>query len=55
MATPSQQDEFLSGSSIAAHHFLGAHPLKKGFSFTVYAPLAKSVRLVGDFNGWNAE
>src|SRR3989339_68111 len=54
-------NEFLLGRHDRLHSFLGAHLLKneKGIivstEFTVYAPNAKEVRLVGEFNqyeGW---
>jgi 1,4-alpha-glucan branching enzyme len=32
---------------------LGAHPYDGGVRFTVWAPNAREVRLVGDFNGWD--
>ena len=49
-------NEFLLGRHDRLHSFLGAHLLKneKGIivstEFTVYAPNAKEVRLVGEFN-----
>ncbi len=54
-------EKYLSGESDNAHHFLGAHLIKNAkddvifTSFTVYAPHAKEVRLVAEFNnyeGW---
>ncbi len=38
------------------HHiydFLGAHPTEKGVHFAVWAPNARRVSVVGDFNAWN--
>ena len=45
--------DFLCGNSIDAYKYLGCHKDKEGFVFRVWAPRAKSVRLTGDFNGWN--
>lgn len=51
-------DEFLLGRSSSLHTIMGAHLLrdKKGIvtatEFTVYAPNAREVRLVSDFNGY---
>ena len=45
--------EFTAGSAVDAYSYLGAHPDKKGWTFRVWAPAAKAVSLVGDFNGWN--
>lgn len=48
-------DFFLDGSFFA-HHYFGVHPVtprtKKGFIFRLFAPNAKDVSVVGDFNGW---
>ena len=46
---------FYDGYSISAYNIFGAHMYDDGTVFRVYAPNAKSVRLVGDFNGWNRE
>ncbi len=49
---------FLNGNSDNAHLFLGAHLIKNNLNdviateFSVYAPHAKEVRLVSDFNGY---
>ena len=32
---------------------LGAHPTEKGVHFAVWAPNARRVSVVGDFNAWN--
>ncbi len=48
---------FNDGYSLQAYNVFGAHFENrydtKGVVFRVYAPNAKSVRLVGDFNQWN--
>ncbi|MBR2338789.1 MAG: 1,4-alpha-glucan branching protein GlgB [Clostridia bacterium] len=41
------QDEF------RVYKELGCHPCENGYVFRVWAPRARSVSLVGDFNGWN--
>ncbi|MDO5732795.1 MAG: 1,4-alpha-glucan branching protein GlgB [Eubacteriales bacterium] len=49
---------FNRGENYQAYNFLGSLALgdrEAGFSFRVYAPHAKSVRVVGDFNDWNPE
>ena len=47
---------FNEGTNFRAYDMLGAHPYekdgKKGFRFAVWAPNAKSVSLIGDFNNW---
>ena len=50
-----QMERFYRGDSDDAYTFMGAHPLKggEGFSFRVWAPRAKSVYVLGDFNFWN--
>ncbi|MBQ3053557.1 MAG: 1,4-alpha-glucan branching protein GlgB [Clostridia bacterium] len=44
---------FSQGNSSDAYEFLGCHPHENGYVFRVWAPNAKSVALVGDFNLWN--
>ena len=48
---------FHHGENFKAYETFGAHPAclhgKKGYVFRVWAPRAKSVALVGDFNDWN--
>ncbi len=48
---------FHQGTNYYAYRFMGAHIVikdkVKGVEFTVWAPHAESVSVVGDFNGWN--
>lgn len=48
---------FHKGENFKAYEFLGCHKhiigKKEGFIFRVWAPHAKSIRVVGDFNLWN--
>lgn len=49
-------DRFHAGHSIDAYKVFGAHfsfENGKGVRFTVYAPHARSVQVIGDFNGWD--
>ena len=46
---------FYDGYSTNAYEIFGAHMTEEGTIFRLYAPNAKSVRLIGDFNGWNRE
>ncbi|MGM0420340.1 MAG: 1,4-alpha-glucan branching protein GlgB [Bacillota bacterium] len=56
--TPSNYDRYLfhRGRHFQAYKFMGAHPGEKndktGTYFTVWAPNAKSVAVIGDFNQW---
>ncbi|MFY9550797.1 MAG: 1,4-alpha-glucan branching protein GlgB [Thermoanaerobaculia bacterium] len=56
-----QQDLFLfnEGSHLRLWEKLGAHPRaldgEAGTSFAVFAPNAKAVSVIGDFNGWDKE
>ncbi len=53
--TDDRRERFLSGESDDAYTFMGAHLNGDGCRFRVWAPNARSVRLVGDFNFWNTE
>jgi 1,4-alpha-glucan branching enzyme len=48
---------FVEGNHLASYQKLGAHPIVhdgvEGVAFAVWAPNAKRVSLVGDFNGWD--
>jgi 1,4-alpha-glucan branching enzyme len=45
---------FNMGEHRRIHRFLGAHLVADGVRFGVWAPNARSVSVVGDFNGWDA-
>ncbi|MCB9232000.1 MAG: 1,4-alpha-glucan branching protein GlgB [Bacteroidia bacterium] len=51
-------DLFRAGKHFRLYEKMGSHPLevegKAGTYFAVYAPAAKSVGVIGNFNGWNA-
>ncbi len=53
----SELELFLNGESTHAYEYLGSHFMeiagRKGVVFRVWAPNAKSVAVVGDFNGWD--
>ncbi len=45
--------KFYRGEEFRAWTYLGANPLKGGgFIFRTYAPAAKAVSVIGEFNGW---
>lgn len=52
-------DKFKMGQSYDSYKFMGSHIAtykgKKGICFNLWAPNAKKVYLVGDFNDWNKE
>ena len=48
--------DFLAGTSTHAYRWLGCHYAgDNSYVFRVWAPNAKAVSLVGDFNGWNPD
>jgi len=55
---PSDYDLYLfhEGSLVRSYRVMGAHPVEhgreQGVVFTVWAPGAREVRVVGDFNNW---
>ena len=50
---------FHAGTCVAAYEFMGAHPTtsqgQTGYTFRVWAPHAKAVSVVGDFNAWDQD
>ncbi len=50
---------FKEGNHFRLYNKLGAHPMRRGdiagTYFAVWAPNAKSISVIGDFNGWNRE
>jgi 1,4-alpha-glucan branching enzyme len=54
---PSPVDElglylFNEGTHRRIEEMLGAHPDEEGCWFAVWAPAARAVQVVGDFDGW---
>ena len=49
-------DQYLNGHLPEAYKYFGAHKKvvngEEGYLFTVYAPMAKEVSIIGDFNNW---
>ncbi|MEC7986073.1 MAG: 1,4-alpha-glucan branching enzyme, partial [Myxococcota bacterium] len=43
---------FNAGTATKVYNALGAHPVENGFRFSVWAPNAGAVYIVGDFNDW---
>ncbi|MGE5526514.1 MAG: 1,4-alpha-glucan branching protein GlgB [Rhodospirillaceae bacterium] len=46
---------FKEGSHIRLYDKLGCHPVEGGAHFAVWAPNARAVSVVGDFNGWSGD
>ena len=49
-----EQYLFHRGEYRQAYEYLGAHPTRSSTIFRIWAPSAKSVAVVGDFNDWTA-
>lgn len=49
-----EQYLFHRGEYRQAYEYLGAHPTRSSTIFRIWAPSAKSVAVVGDFNDWIA-
>ena len=43
---------FHQGTNFHAYDYLGVHKTETGYVFRVWAPHAKEIFVVGDFNGW---
>ena len=58
-ALPAPLKEFTSGKAVRIQEFLGSHTVTQGGTsgvrFRVWAPHAKSVCVMGDFNGWEQD
>src|SRR5690554_4104483 len=58
---PSSYEVYLyhQGNLNYSYRMMGAHPMQSdgvhGVRFTVWAPAASEVQVVGDFNGWNGQ
>ncbi|MBQ8208385.1 MAG: 1,4-alpha-glucan branching protein GlgB, partial [Clostridia bacterium] len=44
---------FHQGTNYRAYDYLGAHKIKNGFVFRVWAPRAEKIFITGDFCGWD--
>ena len=44
---------FYTGKIFDAYEYLGCHLCGEGAKFVTFAPYAKSVSVIGDFNGWS--
>lgn len=47
--------EFYAGLEFSAYDFLGAHPDQNGVWFRTFAPSARSIAVIGDFNHWQPQ
>ena len=43
---------FHQGTNFHAYDYLGVHKTETGYVFRVWAPDAKEIFVVGEFNGW---
>ena len=55
---PETLKAFTQGKAVRAWQYMGAHPAlfrgAEGYQFRVWAPNAKGVSVMGDFNGWDS-
>ena len=58
-AAEKRSELFYSGRDCRAFDYIGAHPFvqdgEQGYLFRVYAPEAKKVSVMGEFNDWNRD
>ena len=45
---------FYTGKEFEAYQYLGAHVWDGGTTFRTFAPAARHVAVIGEFNGWTA-
>nr|WP_325184475.1 1,4-alpha-glucan branching protein GlgB [uncultured Oscillibacter sp.] len=59
MANTKAAEQFHAGTLTEGWRWFGAHPIeregRRGWEFRVWAPHARAVSVVGDFNGWNEQ
>lgn len=57
--TAAVRDQFHQGTNRRAYEMLGAHPVTQDgqemWHFAVWAPNARAVSLIGEFNQWDRE
>ena len=46
---------FYTGTEFEAHNFLGAHPQGNGIVFRTFAPGARRIEVIGEFNSWQGQ
>ena len=44
--------EFFEGNMCNAYEYFGAHVNESGTTFRTYAPNAREIHVIGDFNDW---
>ena len=47
--------DFHEGRSLDAYRHFGVHPEREGVRFTVYAPNAQAIQVIGSFDDWECE
>ena len=46
---------FYTGTEFEAYSFLGAHPQGNGIVFRTFAPGARRIEVIGEFNSWQGQ